>query len=151
MIVFDEKTGLVTLECDSPGCKKSHSILSTVGDQGRSVMNSILATMMQDGWFTGSNKAERIEHFCPGCGVSMEGVQQLVGTRKLPPGSSTETGIVSAQELRQARSTDEALRIRSARKLDQERGTPGLSDMDHQAMERLRNMMAKGKKVFGDG
>lgn len=151
MISYDEATGLVTLECDSPGCKKSHSLVSTVGDQGRMAMNSLFATMMQDGWYTEINgKEDRIKHFCPGCGAGMEGVQQLV-PRKIPPGSAGVSGIVSAQELRQARSVDEAMKIRSARRRDEERGTPGLSDMDDGSKERLRSMMAKGRKIFDDG
>jgi len=148
MIVFDEQTGLLTLECDSLECKKSHSILSTVGDHGHSAMSSILDLMMQDGWFTDLNHTEKIRHFCPGCGSVEEGVQQLIGNRKLPPGSSDETGVVSAQELRQARSTDEALRIRNARKLAQSSGTPGLGDLED--IGKLRSMLARGRKIFDD-
>ncbi len=149
MISYDETTGLVALECDSPGCNKTHSLVSTVGDQGRSAMNSLLVTMMQDGWYTEINgKEDRIKHFCPRCGVNMEGVQQLASRRQ--PWSSSVAGIVSAQALR-SMSSDEAKKVRSARRKDQERGTPGLSDLDGDSIENLRSMMAKGRKVFGDG
>lgn len=152
MISYDETSGLVTLECDSPGCKKLHSLISTVGDQGRLAMNSLLVTMMQDGWYTEFNKVDSIKHFCPGCGASMNGVQQLA-QRKLQPGSvgMPGGGIISAQELRSARSVGEAKKVRLARMKDEERGTPGLSDMDEESKEHLRSIMAKGRKVFGDG
>lgn len=148
MISFDETTGLTTLECDALGCKKSHSLVSTVGDQGRMAMNSLFATMMQDGWYTEiKGKEDTIKHYCPNCGVGMEGVQQLV-QRKLPVGSAGMSSVISAQELRQAKTADEAMKIRKARRLDEERGTPGLSEMDDAGKKHLLDMISKGRKIF---
>lgn len=166
MLTVDESTmpSIVSVECDSPGCRKSHSLTSTCNDGGRSAINSLLIQMMDDGWFVRTD-TDTIQHFCPKCGPSEDGVSQL-SRRQYPNNpeprqrmigsqvpSELQSSVVSAQALRENRNlkpASEAVQIRAKRKRDEERGTPGLSEIDDKQRNALKAKLQRGLKIFGE-
>jgi hypothetical protein len=147
VITYDASFNSVILECDSPGCMTSHTIVSPVRDNGRSAMNTMTEKMAEDGWFMRVNGVATIEHLCPRCGVGIVGFQPVSGGRRLPPGSADAIGVVSAQDARRNLPIDP----KNGREVVVRKARSQLGDFGDADIEKIRSMINRGKKAFGDG
>jgi Tfp pilus assembly protein PilW len=144
MIKFDASINSVTLDCDSPGCKNSHVVVSERNDDGRNAMNIMTDKMASDGWFMRVNGVNVIEHLCSRCGAGVFGFQPVDGRRRLPTGSAEAIGVVSAQD---ARRGIEPKKESTSRK----KAYNSLGEIDDDDKSHIMSMINRGRKVFGDG
>lgn len=100
---------MVGIECDAPGCSRSHTVGATRAIDGSPALDALLRKASQDGWSV-VDAGSRILHLCPKCSSGQEGAQPMMMHVKptggpVMRGSKDPTGfldgiVTSAQQVR---------------------------------------------------
>jgi hypothetical protein len=161
--------GVVTIECDSPGCMRS--MARPVGS-GINALDEVLRRAAKEGWMVCDAKTS-ILHLCPRCGVNEPNALPLYSHVKpdgkaISRGSNDPTGllagiVVAAQDLRagQVVAIDEdgkAVPAEHARPLTAEqarkarakrkREALGMVDVPEAKRQELADKLERGKQAF---
>ena len=161
--------GVVTIECDSPGCMRS--MARPVGS-GINALDEVLRRAAKEGWMVCDAKTS-ILHLCPRCGVSEPGALPLYSHVKpdgkaISRGSNDPTGllagiVVAAQDLRAGQvvainEDGKAVPAEHARPLTAEqarkarvkrkREALGMVDVPEAKRQELADKLERGKQAF---